>query len=196
MGKCKKDITPLLICWSYVFLALTHPIDASYSKQPRQRLAGYHTPPVVPSVRNMKHYCLLLSLGDLGMIRWHLAIWFEAQVCQECIMIKHLFWYVHAFVLVCTEARLDISCSKLASRILFSSRWISITCVTSPLTHCVIEMPHGNIDPRVNKLRNDSKYHDILTIQHGGGVGGGGVKAHVYHYLIRYKFTEIFVYIR
>ena len=24
MGQCKKDITPLLTHWSYVFLALTH----------------------------------------------------------------------------------------------------------------------------------------------------------------------------
>ena len=24
MGKCKKDVTPLLTHWSYVFLALTH----------------------------------------------------------------------------------------------------------------------------------------------------------------------------
>ena len=24
MGKCKKDVTPLLMHWSYIFFALTH----------------------------------------------------------------------------------------------------------------------------------------------------------------------------
>ena len=24
MGKCKKDVTPLLMHWSYIFIALTH----------------------------------------------------------------------------------------------------------------------------------------------------------------------------
>ena len=30
MGKCKKDITPLLVHWSHVFLALTHRHDISF----------------------------------------------------------------------------------------------------------------------------------------------------------------------
>ena len=28
MGQCKKDVTPLLTHWSYVFLALTHRFDS------------------------------------------------------------------------------------------------------------------------------------------------------------------------
>ena len=29
MGQCKKDVTPLLTRWSYIFLALTHPYCSS-----------------------------------------------------------------------------------------------------------------------------------------------------------------------
>ena len=35
MGWCKKDVTPLLTHWSYVFLALTHPDNGSLSERSR-----------------------------------------------------------------------------------------------------------------------------------------------------------------
>ena len=38
MGQCKKDITPLLMHWSYVFLALTHRYSILLSNPPCDKL--------------------------------------------------------------------------------------------------------------------------------------------------------------
>ena len=90
MGQCKKDVTPLLTHWSYIFLALTHWFADN-------NLFGYYTttkllggilvslrPPVCPSVHPSRLPCPLCNIYSSGWILSILATndHYDKRVCH------------------------------------------------------------------------------------------------------------------
>ena len=76
IGWCKKEVTPLLTHWSYVFLALTHRYMQSLSARPVYNLlivvpADGLTPTITDTV---KHWLCNARENDMVMIKFHSLI--------------------------------------------------------------------------------------------------------------------------
>ena len=88
MGKCKKDVTPLLTHWSYIFLALTHHVNLwqknvstlweNHNKLPNKIVyctnpsccpawgnsINRSSIPILQQVLSQAHYCVLWPADD------------------------------------------------------------------------------------------------------------------------------------
>ena len=81
MGLCKKDVTPLLMHWSYIFLALTHQYKGANAYSALKQLIAAHDPNNSQYPLYAKMFPMLLILLCQFFTRFSSAV--ETIICCD-----------------------------------------------------------------------------------------------------------------
>ena len=130
MDWCKKDITPLLMHWSYVFLALTHRIDSKY-------VIWNHKPIIMSFKVASFHSEHSLTCSLTGLLGCSIILYLNLNLWKSMDFI-----WLHVYDIVGTYCRWWFHLETLTLRMLYQYTYHYLKPNGKGPGHRTVKIPH------------------------------------------------------